>query len=158
VRVLLYRVDDRLIHGQVVLAWGRRLQPDRIVVVDDRIACDSWERELLAAAAAPEAPAAFLSVREAAGLAESREAGSAIVLMESPRCALRLADAGLAIPELNLGGLHREGGIQVTSYLFLAPDDFRDLRELASRGTKIYAQDVPEGRRVPSGSFLEAVV
>ena len=48
---LLHRVDDRLIHGQVVVAWGQRLRPVRIWVADDASAADEWERELLATVA-----------------------------------------------------------------------------------------------------------
>lgn len=154
--VLLFRVDDRLIHGQVVLGWGRRLRPDRILVVDDRIAGDAWERELISAAAPPDMPAEFLTVREAAGaLARSTEPGSALVLLESPRSALALAEAGFVVPALNLGGLHRHGGVQVTPYVFLLDEDVRALRGLVERGSEIYAQDVPDGRRVDAAAFLD---
>src|SRR6185436_7703367 len=44
---ILVRVDDRLIHGQVVIAWGGRMHPARIWVADDAIAASDWERELL---------------------------------------------------------------------------------------------------------------
>ncbi|HEY7460588.1 MAG TPA: PTS sugar transporter subunit IIB [Gemmatimonadota bacterium] len=154
-RVLLHRVDDRLIHGQVVLGWARRLGPEALVVVDDRIAGDPWERELLAAATPPETPAAFLTVREAArSLADGADPRSAFVLMENAETALRLAEAGFLVPALNLGGVHRPGGRPVTPYLFLSEEDLSALRELAARGVEIYAQDVPDGRRVDVLSFL----
>ena len=44
--IALYRVDERLIHGQVVVAWGNLLHPERIVVVDDALADSTWEQEL----------------------------------------------------------------------------------------------------------------
>lgn len=171
-KVVLFRVDDRLIHGQVVLGWSRRLSPSRLVVVDDRIAADAWERDLLASAAPPETPAEFLTVREAAralGPQGSRGDGggaagerlsaadrdrSALVLLETPGVALRLTEAGFTIPELNLGGLHREGGRQVTPYLFVLPEDEDALRQLARRGTRLYALDVPDGKRVESAAIL----
>ena len=156
-KVVLFRVDDRLIHGQVVLGWSRRLLPSRLVVVDDRIAADAWERDLLASAAPPETPADFLTVREAAhalGPEGDHGGDGAIVLLESPGVALRLAEAGFTIPELNLGGLHRENGRQVTPYLFVLPEDEEALRQLARRGTRLYALDVPDGRRVESAAIL----
>jgi mannose/fructose/N-acetylgalactosamine-specific phosphotransferase system component IIB len=156
VKVLLYRVDDRLIHGQVVLGWGRRLTPDRLLIVDDRIAADKWERELLAAAAPPDVTAEFLTVSEAARLLRRADRdGSVFVLMESPNGAFRLAEEGFVIPELNLGGLHREGGFPVTPYLSLLPEDLAVLRGLAARGTAIYVQDVPDGKRIEAEAFLE---
>src|SRR5204862_1499299 len=48
---ILRRVDDRLIHGQVVIAYGARLQPRRIWVADDAAASSLWERSLLLSAA-----------------------------------------------------------------------------------------------------------
>lgn len=161
-RVVLFRVDDRLIHGQVVLGWGRRLLPSRIVVVDDRIAADPWERDLLASAAPPETPAEFLTVRDAAramgGGGGAQGAGAddagAVVLFETPAAALQLADEGFTVPELNLGGLHREGGREVTPYLFVLPADDAALRELARRGTRLYALDVPDGKRVEAAGLL----
>jgi mannose/fructose/N-acetylgalactosamine-specific phosphotransferase system component IIB len=155
VNVLLYRVDDRLIHGQVVLGWGRRLGPSTIVVVDDRIAGDAWERELLASAAPCEMSAEFLTIAEAArSLADGGPDVPSFVLLETPAAALRLAEAGFVIPELNLGGLHREGGLQVTPFLFLLPSDLDALRKLSGRGTRIYAQDLPDGRRVEAAACL----
>ncbi len=154
--VLLYRVDDRLIHGQVVLGWGRRLSPRRILVVDDRIAADAWERELLGTAIPAGVTADFLSSAEAARslAAGTFSAEPTFVLLESPAAALRLTAAGWIIPSLNLGGVHREGGVQVTPYLFLLPEDLGILRELAAQGTEIYAQDLPDARRIPAASFL----
>ncbi len=40
----LVRVDDRLIHGQVVVGWGRELKPDLVVLVDDEVAANEWEQ------------------------------------------------------------------------------------------------------------------
>ena len=44
--IVLQRVDERLIHGQVVLAWGSQLRPDRYLVVDDELADSAWEQDL----------------------------------------------------------------------------------------------------------------
>jgi mannose/fructose/N-acetylgalactosamine-specific phosphotransferase system component IIB len=156
VRVLLYRVDDRLIHGQVVLGWGRRLGPEGLLVVDDRIAGDAWERDLLGAAAPPETPASFLAVPEAVrALSSGDDPRAVFVLMESARTAVALAEAGFLVPVLNLGGVHRQGGRPVTPYLFLVEEELTALRQLVRRGVEIYAQDVPDGRRVDADSFLD---
>ena len=46
VPIVLFRVDERLIHGQVVIGWGHELRPERYVVVDDDLAESPWEQEL----------------------------------------------------------------------------------------------------------------
>ena len=44
--IVLNRVDERLIHGQVVVGWGSQLRPDRYLVVDSSLATSEWEQEL----------------------------------------------------------------------------------------------------------------
>ena len=44
--IALYRIDDRLIHGQVVVGWGQPLELRFIVLVDDDVAASEWEQEL----------------------------------------------------------------------------------------------------------------
>jgi PTS system mannose-specific IIB component/fructoselysine and glucoselysine-specific PTS system IIB component len=44
--IVLLRVDERLIHGQVVVGWGEHIHMDRIAVVDDEISASPWEQEL----------------------------------------------------------------------------------------------------------------
>ena len=44
--LVLVRIDDRLIHGQVTVGWGSFLNPDRIMLVSDDIAQNNWEKEL----------------------------------------------------------------------------------------------------------------
>ncbi|MBD0321221.1 MAG: PTS sugar transporter subunit IIB, partial [Gemmatimonadetes bacterium] len=63
--IVLFRVDERLIHGQVVVGWGGPLHADRIVVVDDAIAGSAWEQELYCLGVPPEIEAQFVSSGEA---------------------------------------------------------------------------------------------
>jgi mannose/fructose/N-acetylgalactosamine-specific phosphotransferase system component IIB len=69
--VVLYRVDERLIHGQVVVGWGARLSPDRIVVVDDDIAASDWEQELYMLGLPPQIEGRFEDVATARAVAST---------------------------------------------------------------------------------------
>ena len=62
----LHRIDDRLIHGQVVVGWGQPLDVGFIVLVDDTIAASDWEQELYRMALPPEMEVRFASVEQAA--------------------------------------------------------------------------------------------
>ena len=64
--IVLCRVDDRLVHGQVVIGWGRPLDLHRIVLVDDEVRASPWEQELYRMAAPPEIKVEFPVPREAA--------------------------------------------------------------------------------------------
>ena len=58
----LVRLDDRLIHGQVVVGWGRALKAEQILLIDDRVAADEWEQEIYRMGLPPEIDVEFCSV------------------------------------------------------------------------------------------------
>jgi mannose/fructose/N-acetylgalactosamine-specific phosphotransferase system component IIB len=144
----LHRVDDRLIHGQVLVAWGHRLHPRRIWVVDDASAADPWERELLATAA-PGIEVVVVGVAEAVGAyaGESSSAGSAFLLVRDLATALALVQGGAPIHAFNLGGLHyAPGKDKVNEYVYLDAADRRAARALIDQGVQLDVQDVPASR------------
>jgi len=143
-----HRVDDRLIHGQVAVAWGAALGPARIYVVDDQVAANPWERDLLADAA-PGVEVRILTVAEAAAAwpAEQAGPGVAMLLVRDLRTARALVEAGAAVPRFTLGGLHyAPGKVRVTEYIYLDEADRADARALLARGVELVAQDVPAAR------------
>ena len=142
---LLHRVDDRLIHGQVLVAWGQRFHPDRIWVVDDAAAGNAWERELMASAA-PDVDVRVVSVANMATAWAGEEAapGGAFLLVRNLGTAAALIEAGAAIPRLNLGGLHyAPGKSKVNEYIYLDDADRGHARALLARGLALDVQDVP---------------
>jgi mannose/fructose/N-acetylgalactosamine-specific phosphotransferase system component IIB len=145
---ILHRVDDRLIHGQVVVAWGQRMRPARIVVADDASASNDWERELLESAA-PDVQIRVVSLADAAAgyAAEAVVQGGAFLLVRSLAAALQIVEAGAAIHTLNLGGIHyAPGRTKVNEYLYLNDRDRAAARALIARGVALEAQDVPATR------------
>ena len=151
--ILLTRVDDRLIHGQVVIGWGRPLSLDRIVLVDSGVRSSEWEQELYRTAAPEEIALDFLSPEEAAprlaGWSDSRERVMVLVGSVGTVAELvRLAPGG--IRKLNLGGIHAGAGrTERLSYIHLTPDEMATLNRLAEGGLEVSAQDVPSSRPVP---------
>lgn len=145
---VLHRIDDRLIHGQVLVAWGHRHPPRRIWVVDDASAADPWERELLASAA-PGIEVRVTPVAEAAAgyAGEAVAPGNAFLLVRDLATALALVEAGAPVPTWNVGGLHyAPGKDKVNEYVYLDAGDRRAARALAARGVGLAVQDVPAAR------------
>ena len=148
--LLMVRVDDRLIHGQVTQGWGSALHPDRYVVVNDSAASSQWERELYEASAPEGTSVVVLEMSEAATSLQSwldREE-DVIVLVESPRDALRLYEAGLSFESLNVGGLHfKEGRRRILPFVCVNDEDIKALEALQDCGVEIECADVPECER-----------
>lgn len=155
--VELYRIDDRLIHGQVVVGWGQPLDLGFIVLVDDEVAASDWEQELYRMGVPPEMDVYFESVESAvrrhAEFAANARPG--LVLTGDIETMRRLVADVRTIREVNLGGIHhRAGRVQRLRYVFLAPDEERALRELARDGVAVTARDVPAARPVPLDDLL----
>lgn len=156
--IVLFRVDERLIHGQVVVGWGERLHMDRIVVVDDTLRNSPWEQELYCLGVPPSVDTLFASVDEARRdiplwRADQRRI---IVLVRDLDTLERLAADGLLrAEEINLGGLHSAPGRDcVLPYLFLSSREREQLRSIAEAGGIVSARDLPGSRSVPLADLL----
>lgn len=103
----LVRVDDRLIHGQVVAIWLKTLGAKRILIVDDRTAKDAFLRDVLELTAP--AGVALEILDSETGAQRMREAAAddepAFVIMRSPTTALQMREAGVEFDVLNVGGI-----------------------------------------------------
>jgi mannose/fructose/N-acetylgalactosamine-specific phosphotransferase system component IIB len=157
VPIELYRIDDRLIHGQVVVGWGQPLDIAFIVLVDDEVAGSDWEQELYRMGVPPDMEVFFESVESAAAHHNeySHDGRPGILLTGDIDTMRRLVDAVGTIRTVNLGGIHhRAGRTQRMRYVFLTPDEESALRALARRGVTVTSQDVPAARPVPLEDVL----
>ena len=156
--VVLYRVDERLIHGQVVLGWGRELRPDRYVVVDDALAESEWEQELYSLSVADEHDVVFASLADARAslLAWQTDGPRAVLLTRDVTTMADLAEgASVEGVEVNLGGIHhRPGRREVRPYLFLDDDDRAAVRRLVDAGARVTGRDLPAATRVGLDQLL----
>lgn len=158
--VVLYRVDERLIHGQVVVGWGARLRPRRIVVIDDDLAASSWEQELYALGVPEDIEAEFLSVSSAVeqlpGWQESEE--RVLLLTRDIATMSRIAGTGLLVgQELNIGGIHHAPGRRrVLRYVYLSDEERQELKALGENGIRVTARDLPGARPVQLDDLVGA--
>lgn len=155
--LLLYRIDDRLIHGQVVVGWGQPLGLKFIVLVDDTVAGSDWEQELYRMGVPPEMEVFFHSTADAiVALAKYQADKRPGLLLTGDIATMRQLVDGAAIPTVNVGGIHsKPGRTQKMRYVFLTQDEEQQLRELAARGPVVTAQDVPSARAIPLSDLLE---
>jgi len=155
--VELYRIDDRLIHGQVVVGWGQPLDIRLIVMVDDEVACCDWEQDLYRMGVPPEMELRFADVATAIQqhAAYVKDPRHSIVLTSNVATMHALLKGVDNVAHVNVGGLHhRPGRAQKLRYVFLSPDEERELRDLIAAGVKVTAQDVPAARPVPMEEVL----
>jgi PTS system mannose-specific IIB component/fructoselysine and glucoselysine-specific PTS system IIB component len=145
--IVLFRVDDRLIHGQVVVGWGRPLGVNRVVVVDDQLAASAWEQDLYRMAVTPDIEVEFVSIADAATrLRDWQSDGRRTLVLTGDldtMAALHRADP-VTVHRINLGGIHhRAGRTERLPYLYLTNDEMSRLEAMEAAGAAISAQDLP---------------
>ncbi|HEY4129530.1 MAG TPA: PTS sugar transporter subunit IIB [Gemmatimonadaceae bacterium] len=157
--LLLYRIDDRLIHGQVVVGWGQPLELQFIVLVDDTVAAAEWEQELYRMGVPPEMEVYFHSAGDAIAKLPKYQADSRRgLLLTGDIATMRKLVEGAHIDAVNVGGIHSKAGrTQRLRYVFLSPDEEQQLRDLAARGAKVTAQDVPGARPVSLDDLIAGI-
>lgn len=155
--LVLHRIDDRLIHGQVVVGWGQPLGLRFIVLVDDDVAASDWEQELYRMGVPPDVDVHFRTVHEMADAIATYHADPrpGILLVNSVDSMQRLIAVAPSIRTVNLGGVHHaDGRTQRLRYVFLTPHEEQQLRALEQGGVEITAQDVPGARPIPLQDVL----
>jgi PTS system mannose-specific IIB component len=145
--IALVRVDNRLLHGQILETWVPKLRIGEVVVADDEAAASDLARAAMTLCVPPELPARILPVSQVPWeqLAASR---ARVLVLVRDVAALRAAHAGGLVPALapqvNLGNLHFASGRRpVTPSVILAAADLAILRDLAAAGFDIEARAIP---------------
>ena len=145
------RIDDRLIHGQVVVGWRTTLKPGRIVLCSDEVATSDWQRTIYMSAVPEDLIASVLTIKETIEtiLSSGHDKERILLLVDSPKSIVRLVEAGVNIPEVNVGGMHfRPGKNQIAPFIFVDEDDINNFRKLYDKGIKLDGRDVPTRQSV----------
>ena len=151
--VVLFRVDERLIHGQVVVGWARMLRPRRIIVVDDELSEDPLEQSIYRTGIPEGIDADFWNESEAirALPAVLQSSERAFVLTADLATMSHLTRQVEGIEEVNVGCLHHAGR-RVCPYVRLDEGDERLIDEMADRGVRVVARDVPSSTPMRLGA------
>jgi mannose/fructose/N-acetylgalactosamine-specific phosphotransferase system component IIB len=144
--LVLARIDDRLIHGQIVTAWCRTTNASCILIADDALVKDSFTQRLLKAAAPPDIVVTILSVADAgAYLKEQPDANERIMLLtKAPEAMERLADDGITFKMIVLGGMGmKPGRNRFNKNVSASPEEVACMKRLVERGIDMQYQLVP---------------
>ena len=155
---VIIRIDDRLIHGQVLVGWCNHLNIRHIIVADDEIAREEWEKNLLLLAVTGQMTAEVLPVSEAVTAIHDRLEGKekCMVLVASPFYIEQMDRHGLKVRTINVGGIHfKEGRREFLHYLFLSNEEMAVFQKLIQKGYHFVCQDVPDGPQYNLKRVLE---
>ena len=148
--VVLYRIDDRLIHGQVMTGWSRLYDAQRIIVVDNETAENSFLRQVMEMSVPRGMDVKILNEEEGMKpvLSDSEEMKT-IVLTKTPQAMKKLLDAGADMKQLNVGGMgYVAGRKRVLRNIQMSSEELDILNKIAEKGVEVFCQIVPDGKRI----------
>jgi mannose/fructose/N-acetylgalactosamine-specific phosphotransferase system component IIB len=149
--IILARIDNRLIHGQVLEAWVPFLRVDCIVVANNQVASATFQRILMETAVPKGIRVVIGTLREVAGRLVSKDLADRriLLLFASSGDALETRRLGVDFSRLNLGNMHGgEGKVRYSCTIALDDDDIEKLDSLEKEGVSIVSQCLPTDREL----------
>ena len=144
--ITVFRIDDRLIHGQIVTAWLHYADAKQIVVADDKAANDSFSQSLLKMATPKGIKLRIVNLSDGKKLVEESDSDDkTLFLVRGPVEANSVLENNDVVKTINVGNLNmRKGKEKILDNLWVYEEDIEAFKDL--NGKKIYL----EYRTVPS--------
>lgn len=149
--IVLTRIDDRLIHGQVMTAWVKETQGNQILIIDDEVAQDDFMRELLVMSAPSGMDIQVRSIVDSYAFIKNipNTDKKVIVLAKGPQVISDLLDNGCTLDSLVVGGMGAKEGRTVLYKNISASKEERDLfKKIINAGVSTRIHVIPAQKAV----------
>jgi mannose/fructose/N-acetylgalactosamine-specific phosphotransferase system component IIB len=144
--VLHVRMDNRLIHGQILVSWNSAFKIEHLIVTNDVVASDQLQVTLLKAVAPLTSKVSVLKIADCVAYCNSPEAEkeNIFIIAKYPEDGLALEDGGLKMPVLNLGNqAFVRGSKKISNTVFLTESGVKALKKLHEEGIRITCRMMP---------------
>lgn len=147
---VFFRIDDRLIHGQIMTGWSKVYNATHIFVVDDKTADDAFLCQVMKMAVPRDYNVRILKTQDAIeAIKNDPPELHTIVLTKTPDVMLALLEGGVEMKELNLGGMGYAAGRKlVLRNIQVSPEELKQLQAIAAKGVRVFCQIVPDGKSI----------
>ena len=144
--IVLTRIDNRLIHGQVATQWCGVVGANLLLVANDAVSKDEFRQGLMNMAAPAYAQTRFFSIEKTCAIIDKASPAQKIaIICENPQDVLRLVKGGVPIKKVNIGNMHMaEGTRQVATSVAVNDDDVACFKELQDLGVELEIKRVPD--------------
>lgn len=149
-QILLTRIDNRMIHGQIVGNWAGTVGANLIVVVDDETANDDVQKSVMKLAASSLGyDSRFFTIQKTIDVINKATSNQKILLVcKTPATLRKLIEGGVEIGKVNIGNLHfAEGKNKIGDKVYVDDQDLADLNYIKEHVDEIYIQDTPDYKK-----------
>ncbi|WP_370827771.1 PTS system mannose/fructose/N-acetylgalactosamine-transporter subunit IIB [Fournierella massiliensis] len=156
------RVDDRLIHGQTIVAWCPTLGIKQIIAIDDVSASNPMLRSILAMSVPKIYDTHIVTVEEARELLQTPCQGNRLVIVKFPEKLMEIQQEIAGCEQIYLGNIAKRADTNhqmtgATGIFYLSDQDVANLNTLAVSGFKIAFQQLPTSTRTEWDSFVKSL-
>lgn len=154
-----FRIDDRLIHGQIVTQWIADSAAKKIIVADDKAAGDPTQQMLLKLTVPGGITLDILTLADAAALLTSDTSEqNALLIVRNPKAAFDLVELGYTPKSINVGNISNSrsevGRKRLLAFIYVEPQDVEYLRKLMERGIELEIRAVPADKPIDVDELL----
>jgi PTS system mannose-specific IIB component len=149
--IVLARIDDRLIHGQVATLWAKETKCNRIIVCNDEVANDQLRKTLLIQVAPPGVKANVLTIEKAIEVYKNPKYNSfkALLLFTNPTDVLKMVEGGVDIKSVNIGGMSfKDGKKMITNAVSVDEKDIEAFKKLHEMGIELEIRKVSSDPKI----------
>lgn len=155
-KILLTRIDNRLIHGQVAVTWSHHLGANLILVANDDLVDNEVQQSLMDMAVSDSMETRYFSLQETIdNIGYASDDQLIFLVVKTPKDALKLVEGGVPITKINIGNMHySEGKTQITSTVSIDNEDKEAFKKLDRLGVKMEIRRVPDEKAKNIMSFI----
>ena len=154
-KIAFCRVEERLIHGQITVAWSRSVEFDAFVVVDNAAAADEFMRSILEMGVPVGKKLYIFSEDEALEKMNQLEE-TIFILAKSPTTFIALFEKGLKFDQLNIGSIHaKKGKKEVYQTVYMSEQEIEAIKFLISSGVQCDIQKLPNESKINISNIIK---
>ncbi|GMS53127.1 MULTISPECIES: PTS system mannose/fructose/N-acetylgalactosamine-transporter subunit IIB [Enterococcus] len=155
--IVLTRIDDRLIHGQVMTAWVKKTRANQILIIDDEVAKDDFMSEILKMSAPAGIDIVVKGLEDAVTFLNEQETENKrlIILVKAPITIDVIVEKGIVIDKLVVGGMGAKANRRVLYKNISASDEERaTFKKLIDRGIPVVIHIIPDQKEIDLSKYL----
>lgn len=146
--ILLTRIDNRLVHGQVGMTWTNTLGANLVIVANDEVAEDEVQQNLMDMVLPESAQSRFFKLDKVIRIIDKAAPRQKIlIVVRTPQDVLKLVEGGVSIDKVNVGNMHyEEGKKQISSTVSVDEEDIETFKKLHEKGVELEVKGVPSDK------------